>query len=140
MDISLKKKLQNSENIVFENINNYEDKLEISFNKNNINICDLYNNEIITASYIKSNHNKLNNYIKHENLDKSNKMYFKINIHDSGCLCSNYITFDCIIKTITVFNENYEDNDYEIQYQLDILKKIKTGVYSYNYELYKTYY
>jgi hypothetical protein len=63
-------------------------------------------------------------------------MYFKINIHDSGCLCSNYITYDCIIKTITVFNE---DNEYETMYELNLLKKIKTGIYSYDYELYKTY-
>jgi hypothetical protein len=134
MDISLKKKLQNLPHILVKNINNDKDKLEIIFNNDYIQVNDLYNNDIITASYIKSNNKLLNKY---DNEIKSNKMYFKIKIHESGCLCSKYITYDCIIKTIAFFNE---DNLYESFYELNLLKKIKTGVCSYNYELYKTYY
>lgn len=146
MKETFKNKLQNMPKILFKSIENDMEQLEITFDKHNIYVDNVYDDVIILSSYISNTDKELN---KLEKANKLTNFYFKMKFYQSGCICSNYIKYHCIIKEIivppiseinTINTINNINDEYNVKcYQLEIYKKNKIGLYSYKYELYNTF-
>jgi hypothetical protein len=126
--MTIKEQIENIGNMVFKNIEDDFDKVEVHFKDNNFDFYDPKEMNItITKIVNKPNKNKLLKKYLIEVTDDE-KFVFKLEIYTNTCICSESKKYIGEIMLNT-------NPDYESVFELHMYEKVKRGVYHTEYVL-----
>ena len=126
--MTIQEQIENISNLVFKNIEDEFDKVEVHFKDNNFDYYDPKEMNItITKIVNKPNNNKLLKKYLFEVTDDE-KFVFKLQIYTNTCICSESKKYIGEIMLNT-------NPDYESGFELHMYEKVKRGVYHTEYVL-----
>ncbi len=130
--LTIEEQIQQYGTIVFKNIEDNLDKVEVHFSDKNFEFYDPKQLYFSKTKIIKNpNKNKLlKKYLFEANNDE--KFVFKLQVYTNTCVCSSSTEYACEI----LLNTN---PDYANVYELHIYERVKRGVYRTEYILVSSY-